>query len=103
MKLAQASSISKDDRQDVHVSLRSEPSGCTVRHALENGDSQPRLIAFDDLLWLHEFEAQQKINVHATRIPRRVVDLFVARGLVERRVSSLQLTPKGTRALQQLI
>ena len=100
MKLAQASYISNDDWQDELASLRSEPSGCTVRHAFETGD---RLVAFDDLLWLLEFEAQEKINVRATQIPRRVVDLFVARGLVERRFSSLQLTPNGTRALQQLI
>ena len=103
MKLAQASYISNDDWQDEHLSLRSEPRACTVHHALENGYSHLRLIAFDDLLWLHEFEAQQKINAHATRIPRRVVDLYVARGLVERRVSSLQLTANGALALKRLI
>jgi hypothetical protein len=103
VKLAHAGYVSNVRSVDEHVSMRPEGTVSTARHALNDDHPPYALIAFDDLLWLLEFEAQQKIDVHATRIPRRVLELFVGRGLAERRVSWLQLTPNGTRALQQLI
>ena len=60
------------------------------------------LIAFDDLLWLLEFESPSRIAAQDLRIPRRVLDLFMATDLVERERVSLRLTEKGARALEQL-
>jgi hypothetical protein len=74
------------------------------RHASANEDTGQRgPIALDDLLWLHELRIEQNSAVGASRIPNRVLELFVTRGLVEREAAALRLTSKGLRAVQNLM
>jgi hypothetical protein len=74
------------------------------RHASGNEDTGQRgPIAFDDLLWLRELRIEQNSAVGVNGIPNRVLELLVTRGLVERTVAALRLTPKGLRAVQNLM
>ena len=79
------------------MSLAQKTGACAVEDA-----RRQCLIAFDDLLWLLEFEGPRKIAAQAMSIPRRVLDLFMAADLVERGRVSLRLTTKGVRALERL-
>jgi hypothetical protein len=67
------------------------------------GRDQRGLIAFDDLLWLRELRIEQDCAVSASPIPDGVLELFVTRGLVERTVGALRLTPSGVRVVQNLM
>lgn len=103
MKLERVGRVSKGASQAQRMSMRQELGARAGRHGFENDYKEHCLIALDDLLWLRELRTPQKNAVRAKRIPRCVLELFVARGLVERQVSSLRLTPNGERALKQLI
>jgi hypothetical protein len=103
LKPSQNSYVSSADSQAAHVPVHPRNSACSARRALQNDAVSLPLVAFDDLLWLLEFEGQQKPAIGATQIPGRALQILLASGLVERRVSSVQLTAKGTLALQRLL
>ena len=104
MKLTRASQASKVAHGAPLMSAPQEPRARTSRHAFGYDDSRPHsLIPLDDLLWLRELGTSKKGAIRAKGIPSRVLDLFLSRGLIERQVTSLRLTSKGARALEQLI
>ena len=103
LKLSQPSHVPRTDSQAELLPMQQQKSACTARDALNNDPGLGPLVAVDDLLWLLEFEANEKTAIGATRIPGRVLQILLTSGLVERRVSSVQLTAKGTLALQRLL
>ena len=86
-----------------NTAVRAAASTLVVSRPVPEAEVHPRLIAFDDLLWLLEFEERSAISVDTKRFSRRVLELFTTAGLVKQRAGTLELTARGAQALENLI
>jgi hypothetical protein len=91
------------DDERLQTAVRAAGRALVVSRPLPETEVYAGLIAFDDLLWLLEFQDVAAISVDAKRFPRRVLELFTTGGLVKWGVGTLELTERGARALQNLI